>query len=167
MSLLFNMLSRLNIAFLPRSKHLLILWLQSPSTMILEPKKRKSVTVSIVSPSICHVVMGPDAMILVFWMLSFKWAFSLSWPPDVKSWLTGKDPDAGKDWRQEGKGTTEDEMVGWHHWLSGHGFGWTPGVGDGQGGLVYCGSWGRKELDMIERPNWTFTLCFHFHQEAI
>ena len=53
------------------------------------------------------------------------------WPPDVKSWLTGKDPDAGKDWGQEEKGTTEDEMVGWHHWLNGHEFGWTPGVGDG------------------------------------
>ena len=62
MSLLFNMLSRLVIAFLPRSKHLLILWLQSPSSMILEPSKMKSVTVSIVSPSICHEVMGPDAM---------------------------------------------------------------------------------------------------------
>ena len=70
MSLLFNMLSRLVIAFLPRSKHLLISWLQSPSAVILEPKKIKSVTVSIVSPSICHEVMGLDAMILVFWMLS-------------------------------------------------------------------------------------------------
>ena len=66
MSLLFNTLSRLVIAFLPRSKHLLISWLQSPSTVILEPKKIKSVTVSIVSPSLCHEVMGPDAMILVF-----------------------------------------------------------------------------------------------------
>ena len=66
MSLLFNMLSRLVIAFLPRSKHLLISWLQSPSTVILEPKKVKSLTVSIVSPSICHEVMGPDAMVLVF-----------------------------------------------------------------------------------------------------
>ena len=66
MSLLFNMLSRFGIAFLPRSKHLLLLWLQSPSTVILEPKKIKSVTVSIVSPSICHEVVGPDAMILVF-----------------------------------------------------------------------------------------------------
>ena len=66
MSLLFNILSRLFIAFLPRSKHLLISWLQSPSAVILEPKKIKSVTVSIVSPSICHEVMGPDAMILVF-----------------------------------------------------------------------------------------------------
>ena len=78
MSLLFNMLSRLVIAFLPRSKHLLISWLQSLSAVILEPKKIKSVTASIVSPSICHEVMGLDAMILVFWMLSFKPAFPLS-----------------------------------------------------------------------------------------
>ena len=75
MSLLFNMLSRLVIAFLPRSKHLLISWLQSPSAVILEPPKIKSVTVPTVSPSICHEVMGPDAMILVFWMLSFKPTF--------------------------------------------------------------------------------------------
>ena len=79
MSLLFNMLSRLLTAFLPRSKCLLISWLQSPSAVILEPKKIESVTVFIVSPSICHEVMGPDAMILVFWMLSFKKpTFSLS-----------------------------------------------------------------------------------------
>ena len=77
-SLLFNMLSRLVITFLPRGKCLLISWLQSPSAMILESKKIKSVTVSTVSPSICHEVMGPDAMILVFWMLSFKQTFSLS-----------------------------------------------------------------------------------------
>ena len=78
MSLLFNMLARFVIAFHPRSKHLLISWLQSPSAMVLESKKIKSVTVSTVSPSICHEVMGPDAMILVFWMLSFKPTFSLS-----------------------------------------------------------------------------------------
>ena len=77
------------------------------------------------------------------------------WPPDVKSWLIGKDPDTGKDWGQEEKGTTKDEMVGWHHWLSGHGFGWTLGVGDGQGGLVCCGSWGRKESDTTKWLNWT------------
>ena len=76
------------------------------------------------------------------------------WPPDVKSWLIWKDPDAGKDWRWEEKGMTEDEMVGWHHWLNGHGFGWTPGVGDGQGGLACCGPWGRKESDTTERLNW-------------
>ena len=78
LSLLFNMLSRLVITFLPRSKHLLISWLQSTSAVILEPRKINSDTVSIVSPSICHEVMGPDAMILVFWMLSFKPNFSLS-----------------------------------------------------------------------------------------
>ena len=67
------------------------------------------------------------------------------WPPDAKSWLIWKDPDPGKDWRQEEKEKTEDEMGGWHHRLNGHGFGWTPGVGDIQGGLACCGSWGRKE----------------------
>ena len=78
MSLLFSMLSRLVIAFLPRNKHLLISWLQSPSAVILQPKKIKSVTISIVSPSICHEVMGPGAMILVFWMLRFKSTLTLS-----------------------------------------------------------------------------------------
>ena len=77
------------------------------------------------------------------------------WPPDAKSWLIWKDTDAGKDWGQEEKGTTEDEMVGWHHWVNGHGFGWPPAVGDGQGGLVCCGSWGPKELDTTEWLNWT------------
>ena len=76
------------------------------------------------------------------------------WPPDAKSWLIWKDPDAGKDWGQEEKGAAEDEMVGSYHQLNGHGFGWIPGVGDGQGGLVCCGSWGRKESDMTERLNW-------------
>ena len=73
----------------------------------------------------------------------------------MRSWVIGKDPDAGKDWGQEEKGTTEDEMVGWHHRLNGHGFGWTLGVGDEQGALVYCGSWGHKESDTTERLNWT------------
>ena len=77
------------------------------------------------------------------------------WPPDAKSWLIGKDPDAGKDWRQEEKATTEDEMFGWHHWLDGHGFGWTLGVGDGQGGLAFCSSWVHKESDTTEQLNWT------------
>ena len=77
------------------------------------------------------------------------------WPPDVKSWLIWKDPDAGKDWGQEEKGMTEDEMVGWHHWFNWHGFGWTPGTGDGQGGLVCCDSWGCKESDTTEWLNWT------------
>ena len=77
------------------------------------------------------------------------------WPPDSKSWLIGKDPDAGKYRGQEEKGMTDDGMIGWHHWLNGHGFGWTLGVGDGQGGLACCGSWGRKELDTTEQLNWT------------
>ena len=77
------------------------------------------------------------------------------WPPDAKSWLIGKDPDLGKDWGQDKKGTTEDEMVGWHHQLNGHGFGWTPGVGDGQGGLACCSLWGHEESDMTEWLNWT------------
>ena len=77
------------------------------------------------------------------------------WPPDVKSWLIGKNPDAGRDSGQKEKGTTEDEMVGWHHWLNGHGFGWTLGVGDGQGSLACCGSRGCKEPDTTERLNWT------------
>ena len=77
------------------------------------------------------------------------------WPPNVKSWLIGKDSDAGRDWGQGQKGTTEDEMAGWHHRLDRHESESTPGVGDGQGGLVCCGSWGRKELDMTEQLNRT------------
>ena len=77
------------------------------------------------------------------------------WPPDVESWLIWKDPDAGRDWGQEEKGMTEDEMVGWHHRHNGCGFEWTIWVGDGQGGLACCSSWGRKESDMTEWMNWT------------
>jgi len=77
------------------------------------------------------------------------------WPPDVKNWLIEKDPDAGKDWRQEEKGTTEDEMVGWHHRLNGHECEQAPRVGDGQGGLACCSPWGHKELDTTKRLNWT------------
>ena len=77
------------------------------------------------------------------------------WPPHAKSWLIGKDSDAGREWGQEEKGMTEDEMAGWHHWLDGHESEWTPGVGDGQGGLECCDSWGRKESDMTERLIWT------------
>ena len=79
------------------------------------------------------------------------------WPPDGKNWLIGKDPDAGKDWGQEEKGRTEDEVVGWHHWLNGHEFEHALGVGDGQGSLVCCvqsmGS--QSQSDMTERLNWT------------
>ena len=82
------------------------------------------------------------------------------WPPDEKSWLIWKDPAAGKDWGQE-KGMTENEMVGWHHQLDGHGFGWTPRVSDGQGGLVCCSPWDCKESDMTEQLNWTETSLYN------
>ena len=75
------------------------------------------------------------------------------WPPDVKSWLIGKDPDAGKDWRQEEKGMTEDEMVGWHHWLNGHEFEQALGDGEGEGSLECCSPWGCKELNTTQRLN--------------
>ena len=87
--------------------------------------------------------------------LMLKLKLLILWPPDAKSWLIWKGPDAEKDWGQEENGMTEDEMVGWHHRLNGHGFGWTPGVSDGQRGLVCCGPWGHKELDTTERLNWT------------
>ena len=81
------------------------------------------------------------------------------WPPDAKSWLIWKDHDAERDWDQEEKGTTEDEIVGWHQQLNGHGFGWTARVGDGHGGLACCSSWGRKDSDTQLRDwielNWT------------
>ena len=141
---------------------------------------------------------GTDALILVFWILSFKPDFSLSSFTLIKRLFSlsslsairvilvssaylrlliflpceqyekakkfllrmsisffNVTNDAGKDWGQEEKGMTEDEMVGWHHWLDGHGFGWTLGVGDGQGGLVCWSSWGLKESNMTERLNWT------------
>ena len=77
------------------------------------------------------------------------------WPPHTKSWLIGKDSDAGRDWGQEEKGTTEDEMAGWRLWLDGRESERAPGVGDGQGGLACCSSWGRKESDTTEWLNWT------------
>ena len=77
------------------------------------------------------------------------------WPPHVKGWLFGKDTDAGRGWGQEEKGTTEDEMTGWHHRHGGQEFGWTPGVGERQESLACCNFWGRKESDTTERLNWT------------
>ena len=92
------------------------------------------------------------------------------WPPNEKSWLIWKDPDAGKDWRQKEKEMTEGEMVGWHHWLNGHEFEWTLGVGNGQGGLSCCSPFGDKESDTTERLKWTelnwimkFNLYLVFH----
>ena len=86
------------------------------------------------------------------------------WPPAMKSWLFGKDPDAGKDWSQEEKGMTEGEMVGWHRWLNGHEFERAPEIGDGQGGLACCSPWGHKELDVAGRLNWadvSLVPCLH------
>jgi len=95
----------------------------------------------------------------VQWKVHFTWQpvaiNSVIWPPHAKSWLLGKDSDAGRDWGQEEKGTTEDKMAGWHHWLDGCESQWTPGVGDGQGGLACCDLWGRKESDMTERLIWS------------
>ena len=81
------------------------------------------------------------------------------WPPDVKNWFIGKDPDAEKDWRWKGKGTTEDEMVGWHHQLDGHELEQVLGVSDGQGSLACCSPWGSKELGMAEQLNWLHWKC--------
>ena len=100
------------------------------------------------------------AMSLVFWAVSIQVKGKteaeapILWVPDAKNWLTGKDLDAGKDWRQEEKGTTE-EMVGWHHWLDGHEFEKALGVGDGHGSLAYCSPRGHKELDTTGQLNWT------------
>ena len=99
------------------------------------------------------------------WVFSGRTDFEaetpILWPPDAKSWLIWKDPDTGKDWGQEEKGMTEDEMVGWRHLLNGHGFGWTLGVGDGQGGLACHGSWGHRESDTTEWLNWTELKQYH------
>ena len=110
-----------------------------------------------------------------FWRRSAPWDFfgrndakaetPVLWPPHAKSWLIGKDSDAGRDWRQEEKGTTEDEMAGWHHWLDGRESGWTLGVGGGQGGLACSDSRGRKESNMTERLNWT-ELILTFEQKG-
>ena len=84
---------------------------------------------------------------------------SILWPPDVKNWLIWKDPDARKDWGQEEKGMTEDEMVGWHHWLNGHEFEWAPEVGDGQRSLACCSPWGRRV-----GHDWETELNWHIHE---
>ena len=163
-SLLLNMLSRLVITFLPGSKHLLVSWLQSPSAVILEPPKIKSDTVS---PSISTMKWWLDCKEIqpVHSEGDQPWDFfgrnyakaetPVLWPPHVKNWLTGKDSDDGRDWGQEEKGITEDEMAGWHHRLDGRESEWTLKIGDGQGGLESCNSWGHKELDTIEQLNWT------------
>ena len=89
------------------------------------------------------------------WRTDVEAETPILWPPHGKSWLIGKNPDAERDWGQEEKGTTEDEMAGWHHWVDGRESGWIPGVGDGPGGLACCDSWSRKELDTTQWLNWT------------
>ena len=124
------------------------------------------------SYSRCYLNMEPSRFADVGWerekprimpcFVYFKWVNLMAWyetpvlwPPHVKSWLIGKDSDAGRDWGQEEKGPTEDEITGWHHWLDGRESECTPGVGDGQGGLTCCDLWGCKVLDMTEWLNWT------------
>ena len=84
------------------------------------------------------------------------------WPPDAKSWLIWKEPDAGRDWGQEEKGMTEDEIAGWHHWPDGRESEWTPGVSDGQRGLACCSPWGCKESDVTELLKWTELSVLNF-----
>ena len=134
----------------------------------------KSQTTAVSSlPHPSSKIIGTEKSNFILFILGFfHWAFEgwlrrvfgrddakaetpVLWPLHVKSWLIGKDSDAGRDWGQEEKGMTEDEMAGWHHWLDGRESEWTPGVGDGQGGLVCCDSWGHKELDTTEWLNWT------------
>ena len=91
---------------------------------------------------------------IFIWRTDAEAETPILWPPDAKNWLIWKDPGAGKDWRQEEKGTTEDEMVGWHHRHNGHEFEQALGVGDGQGSLACCSPWGHKEWDRTERLNW-------------
>ena len=134
---------------------------KSPLALILQDNLKKNYSfASSFSVLWIYVITYP----LLF--LSFIDAKAVLWPPHAKSWLIGKDSAAGRDWGQEEKGTTEDELAGWHHQLKGHEFEWTLGVGDGQGGLACCDSWGRKESDTTEWLNWTeliFYFALYFH----
>ena len=127
-------------------------------TVVLEKTFESSLDCKVVQP----VHPKGDESWVFFWRNDAKAETPVLWPPHAKSWLIGKDSDAGKDCGQEEKGTTEDEMAGWYHWLDGRESGWTPWVGDGQGGLACCYSWGRKDSDTTEWLNWTdtFILCF-------
>ena len=111
------------------------------------------------SPLDCKEIKPVSPKRNKFWIFTgrtdVEFEAPILWPPDEKSRLVRKDPDTGKDWRQEEKGTAEDQMVGWHHWLNGHGFEKAPGAGVGQGSLACCCPWGLKELDTSELPNWT------------
>ena len=106
-----------------------------------------------ISPEYSVTPKGNEAWIFIV-RIDAEAEASILWPPDVKNWLIGKDPDTGKDWRQE-RGTTDDEMVGWHYQLNRHEFEQALGVGDGQGSLGCCSPWDNKELDMTKQLNWT------------
>ena len=96
-----------------------------------------------------------DQSWVFIWRIDIEAETSILWPPDVKSWLIGKNPDAGKDWGQEEKGATENEMVGWHHWLNGHELEQAPGDGEGQANLSRCSPLSHKKSDTTEQLNWT------------
>ena len=125
----------------------------------IEKAECRGIDASLESPLDCKEIQPVHSKGNQSWIFTGKTdgeaEIPILWPPDVKSWLIGKDPNAGKDWRQEEKGKTEDEMVGWHHRLDRHKFEETLGVGDGQGSLACCSPWGLKELDTTEWLNWT------------
>ena len=119
------------------------------------------------SPLDCKVIKPVNHKVNQSWIFigrtNTEAGVPILWSPNMKNWLTGKDPDAGKDWRQEEKGTTEDEMVGWHHQLDGHEFEQALEVGDGQKSLACCSPWGHKESETTE---WTELIMFtylHYH----
>ena len=135
---------------------------------------------TLASPSDCKEIKPVNPKGNQFWIFSERTDADaeaeapILWPPDVKNWLIGKEPDSGQDWRQEEKGTTEDEIAGWHHWLDGHEFEQSPGVGDRQGSLVCCSPWGHKESGMtwvteltdwlwLEWLNWWLTSRYLCH----
>ena len=129
------------------------------SDMQMTPSLWQKAKKTLESPLHCKEIQPVYSKTEQFWVFigrtDVEVETSILWLPHVKSWLIEKDPDAGRDWRQEKKGMTEDEMAGWHHWLDGHEFEWTPDIGVGQRGLVCCDSWGRKESDITEWLNWT------------
>jgi len=126
-------------------------------TVVLEKTLESSLDCKEIQP-----VHSKDQSWVFFGRTDAKAETPVLWPPHAKSWLIGKDSDAGRDWGQEEQGMTEDEMAKWHHRLDGYEFEWTPGVGDGQGGLVSCNSWGLKESDMTEWLNWTELTFWNF-----
>ena len=136
-------------------------WKQNPTFHTSEKQRKDSVNFSqkeVVKRSFQEYINLPLSMVPLNTCTAVCFYLFLSLTSHAKSWLIGKDSDAGRDWGQEEKGTAEDEMAGWHHWLDGRESEWTPGVGDGQGGLACCDSWGGEELDTTERLNWTPSL---------